>query len=245
IDDDLALLHLNKEILERNKIKVHPFSSGKEALENINSIEYDFIITDIQLPSFNGFFFAETLKSEQKYGYKNQPIIAVTGRKDLNKESYLEAGFAGFLFKPYHPNELLLTIDQVMNQNDSAKADVVQSNQPATKQEHRLFDLSSLASFLEDESSIKKVLEVFIENTDKDMKSLKKAIDSKDYKTVRDLGHKMQTMFKQINAQTVVPLLHFMEHFKEHQKGQLVENYNALKRNIKITFQAIDTHLKN
>lgn len=245
IDDDLALLHLNKEILERNKIKVHPFSSGKEALENINSIEYDFIITDIQLPSFNGFFFAETLKSEQKYGYKNQPIIAVTGRKDLNKESYLEAGFAGFLFKPYHPNELLLTIDQVMNQNDSAKADVVQSNQPTTKQEHRLFDLSSLTSFLEDESSIKKVLEVFTENTDKDMKSLKKAIDSKDYKTVRDLGHKMQTMFKQINAQTVVPLLHFMEHFEENQTGQLVENYNAIKRNIKITFQAINTYLKN
>lgn len=245
IDDDTALLHLNKEILERNKIKVYPFSSGKEALENINSIEYDFIITDIQLPSFNGFFFAETLKSEQKYGYKDQPIIAVTGRKDLHKESYLEAGFAGFLFKPYHPNELLQTIDQVMNHNDSAKANVVQSNQPTKKQEHRLFDLGALASFLEDESSIKKVLEVFTENTNKDMKLLKKAIDSKDYKTVRDLGHKMQTMFKQINAQTVVPLLHFMEHFEPHQTGQLAENHNALKRNIKITFQAIDTHLKN
>ena len=89
IDDDLALLHLNKEILERNQIKAHTFSSGKDALENIDSISYDFIITDIQLPSFNGFYFAETLKSERKYGYKDQPIIAVTGRKDLDKESYL------------------------------------------------------------------------------------------------------------------------------------------------------------
>lgn len=245
IDDDLALLHLNKEILERNRINVHPFSSGKEALENINSISYDFIITDIQLPSFNGFFFAETLKSEKKYGYKNQPIIAVTGRKDLDKESYLEAGFAGFLFKPYHPNELLQTIDHVLDQNSTTEANVVQSNQSVKKQEHQLFDLSSLTSFLEDESSIKKVLKVFTENTHKDLSSLKKAIDKKDYKTVRDLGHKMQTMFKQINAQTVVPLLHFMEHFTENQTDQLSENYNALRKNIKITFQAMDTHLKS
>src|SRR5699024_12217349 len=61
----------------------------------------------LPISSFNGFFFAETLKSEKKYAYKNQPIIAVTGRKDLDKESYIEAGFAGFLFKPCHPDELL------------------------------------------------------------------------------------------------------------------------------------------
>jgi hypothetical protein len=36
-----------------------------------------------------------------------------------------------------------------------------------------------------------------------------------------------------------------MEHFKESQANQLNENYNALKKNIKITFQAIDPHLKN
>lgn len=243
IDDDLALLHLNKEILERNHIKVHPFSSGKDALEKINSISYDFIITDIQLPSFNGFYFAETLKSEEKYGYNDQPIIAVTGRKDLDKQSYLDAGFAGFLFKPYHPDELLQTIIQVLDENHTFESSVQQEDHSPKEQEHQLFDLRSLNSFLEDESAIKKVLEVFTENTNKDMKSLKRAIDKKDYKTVRDLGHKMQTMFKQINAQTVVPLLHFMEHFKEDQAHQLSENYLALKRNIKITFKALDDHL--
>lgn len=240
IDDDLALLHLNKEILERNHINVYPFSSGKEALEKIDSISYDFIITDIQLPSFNGFFFAETLKSEKKYAYQDQPIIAVTGRKDLDKESYIEAGFAGFLFKPYHPDQLLNTIDQVLNQNHTSATNTQESNEVPANKDHQLFDLSSLTSFLEDETSIKNVLEVFTENTNKDLKSLKKAIDRKDYKTVRDLGHKMQTMFKQINAQTVVPLLHFMEHFKEEESSQLAGNYNALRKNIKITFKAMD-----
>jgi DNA-binding response OmpR family regulator len=245
IDDDLALLHLNKEILERNNIKVHPFSSGKEALENINAISYDFIITDIQLPSFNGFFFAETLRSEKKYEYQGQPIIAVTGRKDLDKRSYIEAGFAGFLFKPYHPDQLLQTIDQVLDQKSSLETEEETPKQSPENKEHQLFNLSALTSFLEDESAVKKVLEVFTENTHKDMRALKKAIDKKDYKTVRDLGHKMQTMFKQIDAQTVVPLLHFMEHFKDDQSPLVLENYQVLKRNIKITFQALDAHLKN
>src|SRR5699024_10459740 len=191
--------------------------------------------------------FAETLKSERKYGYKDQPIIAVTGRKDLDKESYLEAGFAGFLFKPYSPEQLLQTISEALEEDGSFQTKTIEihQNQNQNKQEHQLFDLRSLASFLEDELAIKNVLEVFTVNTHKDLKSLKKAIDKKDYQTVRDLGNKMQTMFTQINAQTVVPLLHFMEHYKEDQTHQLSENYNALKKNITITLKAMDAHLKN
>ncbi|MCF8713332.1 response regulator [Joostella atrarenae] len=243
IDDDETLLRLNKEILENNNIKVFAFNSGKKALEKITTIAYDFIITDIQLPSFNGFYFAETLRSEAQYNYNNQPIIAVTGRKDLNKESYIEAGFAEFLFKPYEPKALLNKVSIVLNESETPIENKEVTTE--TNKEDRLYDLSSLSSFLSDEEAMLHILGVFKENTKKDLKDLKVHIDNENLEEIRKIGHKMQTMFKQIDAQTVVPILNFLEHFKEEDKKQLRANYKALKKNIKLTFAAIDKHIEN
>ncbi|MEL4308825.1 hybrid sensor histidine kinase/response regulator [Joostella sp. CR20] len=242
IDDDETLLKLNQEILENNNIKTHVFSSGKKALEEIQNIDYDFIITDIQLPSFNGFFFAETLRSDEQYNYKNQPIIAVTGRKDLNKKSYIDAGFAEFLYKPYTPQALLEKIHLILNREETTPETEIEETE--TMQKDALFNLKSLSSFISDKEGLLHIIEVFKENTQKDLSDLKKHITDENLEEVRKLGHKMQTMFKQIDAQTVVPILNFLEHFKDSEKKQLSRNYKALKKNIKLTFSAIDKHLK-
>ncbi|MCM5662039.1 ATP-binding protein [Galbibacter mesophilus] len=243
IDDDETLLQLNREVLENNNMKVHSFNSGKKALEEIKNIDYDFIITDIQLPSFNGFFFAETLRSEEQYRYNGQPIIAVTGRRDLNKKSYIEAGFAEFLYKPYEPNQLLKRISMVLNEeSETPEAEETFPEQKGATSE--LFDLSSLSSFLSDAEAVREILEVFKETTDEDIKKLKGKVKAKDYDGIRGIAHKMQTMFKQIDAQTVIPLLDFLEHFKEEEKDQVPTAYKTLKKNIKLTFKAIEKHLK-
>ncbi|MDG3583054.1 hybrid sensor histidine kinase/response regulator [Galbibacter pacificus] len=243
IDDDETLLQLNKEVLEEHNIQVYPFNNGKDALENIQNITYDFIITDIQLPTFNGFYFAETLRSDVKYHYKDQPIIAVTGRKDLDKESYIDAGFAEFLYKPYEPHKLMQKINKVLNNTDEPSGENEPEAEKKTINEAALYNLESLQSFLNDKESLTHVLDVFKENSKKDIKSLKVAIQQKEYDEVRKLGHKMQTMFKQISAHTVVPILNFLEHFPEDQQDQVEKNFKALKKNIKITFKAIDNDI--
>ncbi|MCX2681021.1 ATP-binding protein [Galbibacter sp. EGI 63066] len=242
IDDDEALLRLNTEILERNGIKTHAFNNGKDALQNIAKMEYDFIITDIQLPSFNGFFFAETLKSDPQYQYKNQPIIAVTGRKDLDKKSYIEAGFAEFLHKPYEPQGLLDKIKKAFNNTEENITDTTKQADEKNNN-NALFDLTSMQEFLNDEESMAQVLEVFIENTAKDLKALKKNIKKGELEEVRKKAHKMLSMFRQINAHAVVPHLDFMEHFKKEEKEQLPVHFKNLKKNIERTFSAVQKHL--
>ncbi|QLE01384.1 response regulator [Galbibacter sp. BG1] len=243
IDDDETLLSLNREVLENNNFEVFTFNSGKKALEEISNIAYDFIITDIQLPSFNGFYFAETLRSDEQYRYNNQPIIAVTGRKDLNKKSYIEAGFAEFLYKPYEPKILLNKIAQVVNhENQTPEMEEAPPEKSAAANE--LFDLTSLSSFLNDKEAVLEIIDVFKETTVEDLKDLKIMIKESDLEGVRKIAHKMQTMFKQISAQTVIPILNFLEHFKDEEQKQLPENYKALKKNIKLTFKAVDKNLK-
>lgn len=85
IDDDPVLLKLNTITLQRQGFIVYSFKNASKALENINKIHYDLIITDIQMPIMNGFRFLELLKTKKEYLYNNQPIIAITGRHDLKK----------------------------------------------------------------------------------------------------------------------------------------------------------------
>src|SRR5690606_14409346 len=80
VDDDPSLRQLIADILEQHQVTSYTFEDAKEALAALESLSYDLIITDIQLPKMNGFHFMETVKKLPFY--KQQPIIAMTGRMD-------------------------------------------------------------------------------------------------------------------------------------------------------------------
>ena len=81
VDDDVSLRQLMVDILEQHDVTTYAFEDAKAALSALEDLSYDVIITDIQLPKMNGFHFMETVK--QLPYYKQQPIIAMTGRKDI------------------------------------------------------------------------------------------------------------------------------------------------------------------
>ncbi len=89
VDDDASLRQLIADILEQHQVVTYTFEDAKAALSALKDLTYDVIITDIQLPKMNGFHFMETVK--QLPFYKQQPIIAMTGRMDINTENYIES----------------------------------------------------------------------------------------------------------------------------------------------------------
>src|SRR5690606_13565143 len=99
VDDDPSLRQLIADILEQHQVTSYTFEDAKAALAALESLSYDLIITDIQLPKMNGFHFMETVKKLPFY--KQQPIIAMTGRMDINTEDYIESGFSKVVYKPF------------------------------------------------------------------------------------------------------------------------------------------------
>src|SRR5690606_18476143 len=104
IEDDASMRQLLKDLLKQYGIETQMFSNAKIALETIEDESYDVVLTDIQLPKMNGIHFMELLKKQDSY--RNQPIIAMTGRSNLTVDDYISTGFSDVLTKPFQPNEL-------------------------------------------------------------------------------------------------------------------------------------------
>ncbi|HSI70301.1 MAG TPA: response regulator, partial [Gillisia sp.] len=89
IEDDEATLKAIKSILETKDVKISDATTGKDALNHLNSKSFDCIILDLNLPDTTGFEILKRLKSTQKDKANNMPVIVYTG-KELTKSEVKE-----------------------------------------------------------------------------------------------------------------------------------------------------------
>lgn len=209
VDDDASLRQLIVDILGQYSISTHTFEDAKAALVALGHLTYDLIVTDIQLPKMNGFHFMETLKTMPFYN--GQPIIAMTGRTDINTGEYLNAGFSKVVYKPFKM-QIWFDILNELFPNSNVQPPATPSKKPKAYHSD-YFDINAIAGFLnDDEQAIKSLLELFLQDTKKHMATLNAAHEQQDLKTINELGHLMLTMFRQLQAQTIVPHLEVLEH---------------------------------
>ena len=69
----------------------------------------DLVLMDIQLPGMDGLTATRIIKADPDL--KDIPIFAMTGfAMEDDKKKAMNIGFAGYIVKPFHVNELLETI---------------------------------------------------------------------------------------------------------------------------------------
>ncbi len=101
VDDNRMNLRVVEELLSHYRIQVTTASSGKEALDRIVTVNYDFVFMDHMMPEMDG---VETLKNiRHMIGtyYQKVPIVALTANAVAGtREMLLAEGFNDFLEKP-------------------------------------------------------------------------------------------------------------------------------------------------
>lgn len=89
-------------------------ASATAALAAARESQFDIVISDIGMPTMNGYELARTLRAQP--GYENVPMVAVTGYSMFDdRERSLAAGFNAHLTKPIEPRVLLDLIDTLRN----------------------------------------------------------------------------------------------------------------------------------
>ena len=207
VEDDASMQQLLKDLFSQYGVELYVFENAQKALNAINDISFDMVLTDIQLPKMNGIHFMEVLKNHDRY--KNQPIVAMTGRSNLSIKDYLENGFSEVLIKPFTIHQLETVLLKFFKGTNILKEQQSKSNILNTPNN---FSIETLRVFLnDDEQAIKQTLSVFLKDTQNNKILLKKAIEANNLKDVNELSHKMLTMFKQLEVQTVIPFLEMLE----------------------------------
>ncbi|MCV9930253.1 hybrid sensor histidine kinase/response regulator [Flavobacterium sp. LS1R49] len=229
IDDDNNLLGLTSEVLKQHNYTVLAFNNANKALKTIQNTPFDFIITDIQMPEIDGFLFIEKLKNLVDSQYKNQPIIALTGRADLALDVYTNAGFTTVVKKPYSPKALLQTI--LILFDDSAKINHEDTKTHSSDSE-KGYSLDSLKSFLtNDNRALQDILKTFVETTKENLIILEKNVEENNYSEVSAIAHRISPMFKQIQASKISKILDDLEQ-NNYSNSHLQTTFNTLKTEI-------------
>ncbi|WP_010516392.1 hybrid sensor histidine kinase/response regulator [Croceivirga radicis] len=207
IDDDPNLLELTTTFFKQLQIDFLAYIDFEE-VPDIANLEYDLVITDMQMPNYTGFEVLDRFKNTFKH-YKGQPIIAMTGNMELTKGDCTQAGFTDLIHKPFSKELLVQMLKTYLGYET-----VIENTNQETVPEFETFNPEKLVGFLDPKEvniKLKENLLTFYEETLKNRSIINKAIEKRDSVTIRETAHRMLPMFRLLEIKDVIPFLEELE----------------------------------
>ncbi len=101
VDDNRMNIRVIAGLLEHYKMEVSVAYSGREALEKIETADFDFVFMDHMMPEMDGVETMHRIRKKVGEYYKKIPIVALTANAVAGtREMLLAEGFNDFLEKP-------------------------------------------------------------------------------------------------------------------------------------------------
>jgi len=216
-DDDPVQLRLLSELMKREDWFCAYCSSAYETLELLEKASFDIIFTDIHFPDMDGFELVRQIRESNFSQAASVPIIAFSADCQKSETELKEAGFTDSLLKPFKVRQLL----EIIEKYTSAKR-----KPDKTYPEESEFGWESIMDFVvDDKEAARKIIDSFIEETNKDKESLKIAFQKNDTEAVQKTAHKMLTLMRMISAKEIVSIL------TDFEKGNISEEqkYNLFR----------------
>ncbi len=113
VDDSVSIRQMVSHTLKDAGYEVETANDGKDALIKVNSMKFDVVISDVNMPNMGGFELVKALR--EKPQYKFIPILMLTTETSVDKKQQGKlAGATGWLVKPFNPDTLLKTLKRVI-----------------------------------------------------------------------------------------------------------------------------------
>jgi CheY-like chemotaxis protein/signal transduction histidine kinase len=107
VDDDARNIFALSSVLERRGMKVLTATTGREAIELVESApDIAIVLMDIMMPEMDGYQTIEAIR--ERPNYRRLPIVALTAKAMKgDREKCLDAGASDYLAKPVNTEQLL------------------------------------------------------------------------------------------------------------------------------------------
>ena len=115
----LLLIEDNPDVMEylaaclRDRYILDFAYDGEAGIEKALETAPDLVISDVMMPGKNGFEVCEALKNDERSSHI--PLVLLTAKADIDSRlAGLRRGADAYLAKPFHPEELLLTLNNLL-----------------------------------------------------------------------------------------------------------------------------------
>ncbi len=115
IEDDQEMIDLVVMILTRRGYQVQGVQGGKNGLEAISQNPPDVVLLDLMMPGMDGWEVYQQLKADEKT--RQIPVIIITAKAQaIDRVLGLHiAKVDDYISKPFHPQDLVDSIERVIN----------------------------------------------------------------------------------------------------------------------------------
>ena len=120
-DDSPQALRLAEQILTAQGLEVVSVTDGATALRRLADVNPDLLITDVYLPTKNGFELARFMRSQAQY--RSVPVIFAAAPADqFEEQDATNAGADVILRKPFEASALLGAVQQLLQKRRALAA---------------------------------------------------------------------------------------------------------------------------
>lgn len=217
---------------------------GQVAVEKVKLREYDLILMDIQMPIMNGLEATSIIRKQLK---KQMPILALTAQAFSSEvEKFKEVGMNDYITKPfeeidfltkiasYAPRDLKQTPSVDLPEKERVKH-TAEEDVRQTVSDDKMYDLSTLRKMSgDDDTFIKSIVQLFCETTPETLDRADKAMEAKDYISIRKSVHEIKPAVLNMNITGATEDILFIQSYEIDQGDaeKFKEKYMSLKEKI-------------
>lgn len=123
VEDERDLNNIITKYLKKNNFNVDNVFDGEEALDYLNSAEYDLVILDVMMPKINGYEVLKTMRKENN----DTPVLMLTAKDSIDdKVKGLDLGADDYLIKPFDFDELSARIRAITRRKFGNTTNILQ-----------------------------------------------------------------------------------------------------------------------
>jgi signal transduction histidine kinase/DNA-binding response OmpR family regulator len=193
-DDNAVNGELVAKLLRREGHAVALAENGNQALAALDTGAFDVVLMDVQMPELDGLAATAAIRDRERASGKHLPVIAVTAHAMRgDRERCLKAGMDAYLSKPIHKNELLRTLESVMNRDSGLRITPAASGLDPAPAGPRLLDRDlALSRMGGDLPLLQEVARLFLDDYPNLLTTIREALSRGDAKLLERSAHTLK-----------------------------------------------------
>jgi CheY-like chemotaxis protein/HPt (histidine-containing phosphotransfer) domain-containing protein len=177
-------------------------ANGAEALKSLETIPYDLVLMDVQMPEMDGIEATRQIRNPQSavpdHGI---PVIAMTAHAmQGDRERCLEAGMNDYVSKPVDPRALAEALDKWLPKENAEcgkqKEEINKGGSPSsliTYHSSQIFNRAGMMErLMDDEDLARTVAAGFLEDIPRQIAALKECLETGDTKGAERQAHSIK-----------------------------------------------------
>jgi PAS domain S-box-containing protein len=187
-EDNVVNQKVALRILQTLGYRADAVADGREAVTALETIPYDLVLMDVQMPEMNGFEATQVIRDpESKVRRHDIPIIAMTAHAlKGDRERCLEAGMNDYLSKPVTALALKELLDNALAAEPSAALIALESDSQPGKAVH----IQRIQAIADGDMGFERdLVESYLSNTEQHLKALESSVHEGAWEEVERWAH--------------------------------------------------------